>query len=321
MKQGDVCVITGGSGFIGSNLAIELVKRGMRVRVLDDFSTGRRVNLAPVISDVEIFEGDMRLADGVANAIRGAAYVFHQGAMTSVFRSVKDPRGCHATNLTGTLNVLIAARDAGAERVVYASSAAVYGEPDTLPVHEGLPTRPASPYGATKLAGEAYASAFHATHGLSAVSLRYFNVFGPRQNPGSEYASVVPKFVSQTLAGEPATIFGDGRQTRDFTFVGDVVRANILAAEAPDEVSGRAFNVAGGAPRSVGELLETIQRIVPGDHPAPVHAPPRPGEVRESAADVTRSREELGYEPSASFEEGLRETIEWVKTHEVLGPA
>ena len=224
-------VVTGGAGFIGSNLVHALLARGDRVRVLDDLSTGRPVNLDDVRRDVELMDGDVRDPDAVARAIEGAAVVFHQAAIPSVARSVADPVASNDVNVTGTLNVLVAARDAAVERVVYASSAAVYGNADALPLHEGMLTRPASPYGVSKLAGERYLEAFTRTYGVPTVALRYLNVFGPRQNPRSEYAAAIPRFISCTLGGDAPTIFGDGEQARDFVFVDDVVQANLLAAE------------------------------------------------------------------------------------------
>jgi UDP-glucose 4-epimerase len=303
-------VVTGGAGFIGSNLVHALLARGDRVRVFDDLSSGRAVNLEDVRSDIEVMDGDVRDVGSVARAIDGAAVVFHQAAIPSVARSVADPMSSNDVNVTGTLNVLVAARDAAVERVVYASSAAVYGNADALPLHEGMLTRPASPYGVSKLAGERYVEAFTLTYGLPTVALRYLNVFGPRQNARSEYASAIPRFISCTLGGDAPTIFGDGEQARDFVFVDDVVQANLLAAEASAPAWGRAFNVGRGERRTVNELLDAIRRLVPGEHPAPVHAPPRPGEVRDSWSDISAAHQVLGYEPAVAFEEGLRRTIE-----------
>ncbi|MGZ5302013.1 MAG: SDR family oxidoreductase [Actinomycetota bacterium] len=312
-----LAVVTGGAGFIGSNLVHALLAGGDRVRVFDDLSTGRPVNLDDVKRDVELTEGDVRDADAVARAIEGAAVVFHQAAIPSVARSVTDPVASNGVNVTGTLNVLMAARDAGVERVIYASSAAVYGNADTLPLHEGMPTRPASPYGVSKLAGERYLEAFTRTYGVPTVALRYLNVFGPRQNPRSEHAAAIPRFISCTLGGEAPTIFGDGEQARDFVFVDDVVQANLLAAAAREPAWGRAFNIGRGERRTVNELLAAIRALVPGEHPAPVHAPPRAGEVRDSWSDVGAARETLGYEPAVGFEEGLRRTIEWIASGSV----
>ncbi len=236
--------------------------------------------------------------------------MFHEAAIPSVARSVDDPIASNEVNVTGTLNVLVAARDANVERVVYASSAAVYGNADALPLHEGMPTRPASPYGVSKLAGERYLEAFTRTWGLPTIALRYLNVFGPRQNPGSDYAAAIPRFISCTLAGEAPTVFGDGEQARDFVFVDDIVRANMLASTAPEAAWGRAFNIGRGERRTVNELLAAIRSLIPGDHPDPIHAPPRPGEIRDSWSDITAAREALGYQPLTGFEDGLRLTID-----------
>jgi UDP-glucose 4-epimerase len=311
VRPGDLALVTGGAGFIGSNLALELLGRGARVRVFDDLSTGRRSNLDAVSGDVELVEGDVRDPSSLEGAMRGVTTVFHEAAIPSVFRSVGDPVSSHEANATGTLNVLIAARDADVERFVYASSSSVYGNVDVLPVSEDVAARPLSPYGVSKLAGERYLGAFAATYGMATVSLRYFNVFGPRQNPEAEYAAVVPRFIARTLAGDRVKIFGDGEQSRDFTFVGDIVGANLAAAAAPEAAWGRAFNVAYGGRHSVNELLSTIQELVPGEHPDPEPEPARPGDIRDSQADISAARDVLGYEPRFSFEEGLRKTVAW----------
>jgi nucleoside-diphosphate-sugar epimerase len=315
MTNGDLCLVTGGAGFIGSNLSRALLGRGFAVRVLDNFSTGRPENLADVAADVEQIEGDVRDRDGLDAAMRGVARVFHQAAIPSVARSVEDPATSHEANATGTLNVLIAARDAGVEGVVYASSSSVYGDTVALPVAETSAVHPLSPYGVSKLAGERYVGAFHASYGMAAVSLRYFNVFGPHQDPTSEYAAVVPRFVTATLEGRPATIYGEGEQSRDFTFVGDVVAANLLAADAPHEAWGQAFNIAYNDRHSVKELLEAIQELVPGYHQPPHYAPARPGEILHSQAGTGLAETLLGFQPTYSFEEGLRLTVEWFKEH------
>ena len=303
-------VVTGGAGFIGSNLVHALLQAGHRVRVLDDLSTGRPVNLDDIAGDIELIHGDIRDRDAVARAVTGAQLVFHEAAIPSVARSVADPITSNEVNVTGTLNVLVAARDSNVERVVYASSAAVYGNADSLPLHESMPTRPASPYGASKLAGERYLEAFTRTWGLPTIALRYLNVFGPRQNPGSDYAAAIPRFISCTLAGEVPTVFGDGEQARDFVFVDDIVRANLLASVAPEAAWGRAFNLGRGERRTVNELLVAIRSLIPGDHPDPIHAPPRPGEIRDSWSDITVAREALRYQPLTGFEDGLRLTID-----------
>jgi len=305
-------LVTGGAGFIGSNLVRELLTRGFEVRVLDNMESGRRHNLDDVADDVEVIEGDVRHLATVIRAMEGVARAFHQAAIASVARSVAAPLASNEANVTGTLNVLVAARDARTERVVYASSSSVYGDADHLPVTEEDRPKPISPYAVSKLAGEHYLAAFHASYGLPAVALRYFNVFGPRQDPASEYAAVVPRFVTAALAGAPVTIYGDGGQSRDFTFIADVVLANVLASEAPEAAWGRAFNVAYNRRHSVNDLLAGIRALVPDvQQQEPIHAPPRPGEIRDSQADVTAATEVLGYRPQSSFTDGLRRTVEW----------
>jgi nucleoside-diphosphate-sugar epimerase len=306
---GERCLVTGGGGFIGSTLAVALCRAGWGVRVLDDFSTGRRPNLDDVAGDVEIVDGDLRDPAAVRAAVGGVEVVFHQGAVASVARSIEDPWTSHEVNVSGTLHILLAARDEGVRRVVVASSAAVYGNAAPPPLHERLVPRPASPYGVTKLAAERYAEAFTRTWDLPTVSLRYLNVFGPRQDPASSYASAIPTFITRTLADLAPTVYGDGEQARDFIFVDDVVRANMLAAASPAGASGRAFNIGRGERRTVNEALSTIRSLVPGDHPAPKHAAARLGEIRDSWSDVAAAREALGFEAVVPFDEGLRRTI------------
>lgn len=308
---GDLCLVTGGAGFIGANLVRSLAHQGMRVRVFDDLSTGSLVNLEELLGELDFVEGDVRDAEAVLAATQGAAVVFHLAAVPSVARSVADPRTTHEVNVTGTLNVLIAARDSGCQRVVAASSSAVYGEQPTLPLHEELVCRPISPYGASKLAAERYLFAFHASYGLPTVALRFFNVFGPHQNPLAEYAAVVPRFIERTLARAPVTIYGDGEQCRDFVFVADVVQACLLAADSGPDAWGGAFNVALGERHTVNELAAAIAGVIGGMGPPPEHADPRPGEVRESHGDVTEIERVLGYAPEYGFEEGIRRTVAW----------
>jgi len=305
-------LVTGGGGFIGSNLVRALLAEGRSVRVLDDFSTGAAENLDGLAGGLEIIEGSLLDHDAVARAVEGASVVFHLAARGSVARSVEDPIGSHHANATGTLAVLDASRLAGVDRFVYSSSSSVYGGIDALPLHEGLPTVPASPYGVTKLAGEHYCRAFHRTYGFPTVSLRYFNVFGPRQSPDSAYAAVIPRFISALLSGERPVVQGDGGQSRDFTYVDNVVHANLCAAGAPDEALGRAFNVAQGGRYSLMDLLEALRPIVGSGEVEIEWAPPRPGDIRHSQADVTAARELLGYAPEVTFEEGLRRTVAWL---------
>jgi UDP-glucose 4-epimerase len=300
-------LVTGGAGFIGSNLVRALLERGDEVRVLDNFSTGNRANLETL--EVEIVEGELRSYERVHNAVRGTEVVYHLGALGSVPRSVQDPLTTNGVNVDGTLNVLLAARDEGVRRVVFASSSSVYGSSATLPATEGSPVDPISPYGVAKLAAERYCVSFSRVYAsFETVVLRYFNVFGPRQNPRSQYAAAVPLFISAIAAGEPVTIFGDGGQSRDFTYVENVVAANLAAADAAG-ANGRIFNVAAGAPNSVNALIETIAALL-GKDVLREHAPPRAGDIRDSFADVSAARDVLGWEPTIDFEDGLRRTID-----------
>jgi UDP-glucose 4-epimerase len=302
-------LVTGGAGFIGSNLVGALLERGEDVRVLDNFSTGLRGNLAGL--DVEVVEGELRSYERVHNAVRGVEAVFHLGALGSVPRSVQDPLTSSAVNVEGTLNVLLAARDEGVRRVVFSSSTSVYGTSRERPTKETSPPDPISPYGVAKLAAERYCVSFTRVYeSLETVVLRYFNVFGPRQSPFSQYAAVVPLFVTKIAAGEPITIHGDGEQSRDFTYVANVVDATIRAAHAPD-ASGRIFNVAAGSPASVNEVADTIGRVL-GKPVERTFEPPRPGDIRDSWADLTAARETLGYEPAVGLEDGLRATAEFL---------
>jgi nucleoside-diphosphate-sugar epimerase len=300
-------LVTGGAGFIGSNLARALVDRGDEVRVLDNFSTGNRANLEGL--DVEIVEGELRSYERVHHATRRAEIVYHLGALGSVPRSVQDPLTSSAVNIEGTLNVLLAARDEGVRRVVFSSSSSVYGAKRELPVTESLLADPISPYGVAKLAAERYCVSFSRVYeSFEAVVLRYFNVFGPYQSPRSQYAAMVPLFITAIAAGETVTVFGDGEQSRDFTYVENVIDATLLAADA-EGASGRIFNVAAGSPASVNDVAAAIGRIL--DKPVErSFAPPRPGDIRDSWADVRAAHETLGYEPFVDLEDGLRRTIE-----------
>jgi UDP-glucose 4-epimerase len=307
-----ISLVTGGAGFIGSHIAEALVRRGDQVRVLDNLSTGKLENLAGIAGRFELLEGDIRDLATCRRAVDGAAAVFHEAALASVARSVEDPLLCNAVNVTGTLNLLVAARDAGVRSVVLASSSAVYGDDETLPKVEGREGRPLSPYGASKLFDEKYGQAFHALHGLDVVALRYFNVFGPRQDPRSEYAAVIPLFIASILGGGRPTIYGDGEQSRDFIHVDDVVRAN-LAAAASASAAGEAFNVASGAGTTIIGLLAAVNRAI-GTSVEPVHAPPRPGDILHSTADISKARRLLGFTPSLSFVDGLEATIAWYRS-------
>jgi nucleoside-diphosphate-sugar epimerase len=299
--------VTGGAGFIGSNLVERLVGEGERVRVLDNLSTGRWENLEPWLDGVQVIEGDLRDPEAVRRAVDGVDYVLHHAAIPSVPDSVDDPVTAHACNATGTLRLLVAARDAGVKRLVYASSCSVYGDSPELPKREEMATDPLSPYAASKLAGETYCCVFHHVYGFEAVCLRYFNVFGPRQDPGSEYSAVIPLFITAMLEGAPLTVHGDGRQSRDFVYVEDVVEANLLACRAA-EAPGQVFNVASGERRTLLDLIARLSEVM-GREPEVVHTPPRPGDVRHSQADISRASRVLGYEPRVSFAEGLARTV------------
>jgi len=302
-------LVTGGAGFIGSHLVERLVATGQDVVILDDLTSGRRENFAAVRRRVSFIRGSVTDFSTCRRAVEGADYVLHQAALTSVQRSVDEPLTAHEVNATGTLNILLAARDARVRRVVYAGSTSAYGNPATLPNSETHVTQPLSPYAASKLAGEEYCSAFHATFGLETVVLRYFNIFGPRQDPNSQYAAVVPRFIASALQGEPPTIYGDGGQTRDFVYVANVVHANLLAARAPAaRVAGQVFNVGCGQSVSVNDLWERIRELA-GVPVLPKHEEGRPGEVRNSLASIDKARELVGYQPVVDFDEGLRQTV------------
>ncbi|MHB1243409.1 MAG: SDR family oxidoreductase [Gaiellaceae bacterium] len=301
-------LVTGGAGFIGSNLVRALLERGDDVRVLDNFSTGNRANLLGLEDDVEIVEGELRSYERVHNAVRGVELVFHQGALPSVPRSVQDPLTTSAVTIEGTLNVLLAARDEDVRRVVYASSSSVYGNSGTLPRTETQQPDPISPYAVAKLSAERYCVSFDRVYGLETIALRYFNVFGPRQDPKSQYAAVVPRFLAAIDAGEAVPIHGDGAQSRDFTYVANVVEANLLAGER-EGVSGRVLNIATGRQASVNELADAIGAIL-GKPVEKSRLPVRAGDVRDSWADVSAAREVLGYEAGVGLEDGLRLTAE-----------
>lgn len=303
-------LVTGGAGFIGSHIVEELLRRGHHVRVLDNFSTGKRENLVNIQQKIELIEGDLTDGNVVSQAVRGMDYVFHLGAIPSVVRSVENPFQSHQANVLGTLNVLLACRENKIKRLVYSSSSSLYGDQPILPKEESMKPDPLSPYAGTKLAGEQYCSIFYATYGIPTVSLRYFNVFGPKQDPTSLYSAVIPRFIDCSLDGKPPTIYGDGKQTRDFTYIEDVVEANLRASEAPPKALGRAYNIAGGKSVSLLELLSEIQAII-GCTVAPVFEPPRPGDVRDSLAAIERAKKDLNFQPRFTLAEGLKKTVEW----------
>jgi nucleoside-diphosphate-sugar epimerase len=304
-------LVTGAAGFIGSNLAEALLAAGETVRGLDNFLTGKRENLAG-LEGMEFREGDIRDPEACRQACQGMDYVLHQAALGSVPRSVENPALSNDCNVTGTLNMLVAARDAGVRRFVFAASSSAYGDTPTLPKVETMPPQPRSPYALTKYVGEVYCRLFTELYGLETVSLRYFNVFGKRQDPFSTYAAVIPRFASALLAGRSPEIYGDGEQTRDFTYIADVVQANRKACSAPGEACGQVFNVAGGARISLNELYREIARLLGSDR-APRYGPPRPGDVRHSLADVGKAERLLGYRPTHDVRRGLQEAIGWYR--------
>jgi UDP-glucose 4-epimerase len=304
-------LVTGGAGFIGSNIVEELLARGEKVRVLDNLSTGRKENILPFLGKAEFVEGDIRDAKGTREAMEGIDVVLHQAAIPSVPRSVADPLTSHEVNITGTLNVLLAARDAGVKRVVNASSSSVYGDSPELPKHERMQTNPLSPYAVTKLAAERYCAVFANVYGLETVSLRYFNVFGPRQDPTSQYSAVIPKFITAMMKGERPTIYGDGEQSRDFTYISNVIEANLLAARA-DCDRGLAANSACHDRITLNQLVAKINGLL-GKDISPIYADPRPGDIKHSYADISLAERAIGYKPSVDFMNGLKRTVEWYR--------
>jgi nucleoside-diphosphate-sugar epimerase len=308
MEHAAEYVVTGGMGFIGSHIAEALLSRGDSVRIFDNLATGYEANLPPSSEGLQVVHGDLRDADVVRQAVSGARVVFHEGALASVLLSIDEPVVSLETNVNGTLNVLLAARDSGVERVVFASSSAVYGDSLILPKDEEMPTLPISPYAVQKLAAENLCQVFARVYGLQTVSLRYFNVFGPRQDPKSDYAAVIPRFISALLAGHRPVVYGDGEQTRDFTYVGNVVQANLLAAAAPN-AGGAVVNIGGGQRVSLNTLLQLAGKCI-GVDVEPEYREPRAGDIRDSVADISRATEILGYAPSIELEEGLQRTIQ-----------
>jgi len=302
-------LVTGGGGFIGSALVRVLLERGARVRVVDNFRTGLRSNLAGLEGQIELMEGDLSEPAVAQQSVAGMDYVLHEAAIPSVARSVEDPISSNQANVTATLNLLVAARDTRVKRFVFASSSSVYGDTEILPKVETMPERPISPYALSKLAGEKYSVIFHRTYGLPTVCLRYFNVFGPRQNPNSPYSAVISRFVMAALDGGKVTLYGDGRQSRDFTFVDNVVEANLLACAKEDAVGG-VFNIGTGERHTLNELVALLAAIVGREFDFE-YAPPRTGDVRHSLADIGSAWRILGYRPRVGFQDGLRRTVEW----------
>ena len=311
-------LITGIAGFIGSSIARELVRRGERVRGIDNFSTGKPENLVLISSAIDFREVDLLDMRGVSEACQGVDYVIHQAALPSVPRSIADPLSCNRSNVDGTLNLLVAARDAQVRRIVSASSSSVYGDTPHLLKSEDLTPNPISPYAVSKLAGEYYMRSFHAVYGVETVSLRYFNVFGPYQDPKSMYTGVMAIFIPKMLRQERPTIYGDGEQSRDFTYIDNVVKANLLACHAPaDKVAGRYFNIAGGRRVTINETYVLLQQLL-GYANAAFYAPERSGDIKHSLADIRLAKQHLGYRPSVEFEEGLNKTVEWYRSQALL---
>jgi nucleoside-diphosphate-sugar epimerase len=310
-------LVTGAAGFIGSSLVRALLDRGEEVRGLDNFATGRRENLTEVLDRIDFREISILDLDATRQACEGVDFVLHQAALPSVPKSVLDPLGSNRANVDGTVNVLVAARDAKVKRVVYAASSSAYGDTPTLPKHEAMTPDPISPYAVAKLASEYYLVSFHRCYGLETVCLRYFNIFGPRQDPSSPYSGVLAKFSLQMLRGEQPTIFGDGETSRDFTYIDNAVSANLLACSVPAaECAGRVFNCATGRRITLNETFEALKKLT-GYRGTAKYAPERAGDIKHSLADISLAKRHLGYKPSVNFEEGLRRTVEWYKTEAV----
>jgi len=308
------CLVTGGAGFIGSNLVRALLRRGCSVRILDNFSTGRRSNIADIEKDIQVVEGSIEDHSTLHKSLNGVETCFHFAAIPSVEKSVREPLSSNDANITGTLNVFLASKISAVKRVVFASSSSVYGNAVEMPLKETLPRTPISPYGVTKAAGEMYAQVFSLLYDIDIVCLRYFNVFGPCQNPASEYAAVIPKFLACMMRGTSPTIFGDGLQARDFTYVDNVVEANLKVMSLPGRISG-IFNVACGASMTLLELVQAMNRVL-GTNMEPVFSAPRAGDIRQSWADITRAQQALGYAPVMTVPEGLKKTAEWLAAHQ-----
>ncbi|MFA5293548.1 MAG: SDR family oxidoreductase [Phycisphaerae bacterium] len=305
-------LITGGAGFIGSNMVRFLLDKGQKVRVLDNFETGKRKNLAEIADKIELIEGDIRDKAKVQQAVKDVEVVYHLAALGSVPRSMKDPATTHDVNVNGLFTVLLAARDAKVRKIVFSSSSSVYGQSEVLPQHEDLPLAPISPYGASKAIGEIYFRAFYETYGLQSVCLRYYNVFGPRQDPTSQYAAAIPLFVSALMRDKSPRIFDDGEQSRGFTYIENVMQANWLAANAK-ETHGEAMNISTENAVTVNTVVNTIRKLLGKENIKPVYAPPRPGDIKHSLADIKKAKELIGYTPFVSFEEGIAKAINWYK--------
>ncbi len=304
-------LVTGGAGFIGSNIVRRLIDLGKKVRVIDNFSSGRRTNIEPLLDNLEFIEGDIRDFWTVAKAVEGVDYILHQAALPSVPRSIDNPLTSNEVNINGTLNILEAARFFGVKRLIYASSSSIYGDTEVMPKREDMAPSPLSPYAITKLAGERYCQIFYQLYGLETVALRYFNVFGPNQNPYSQYSAVIPKFITGLLIGKSPIIYGDGSQSRDFTFIENVVNANLLACER-DSCLGKVINIACGKEYTLNELVGKLQEIIGADVDIEYTAP-KPGDVKRSLADISGARKYLDYEVQTGFEEGLRKTVQYFK--------
>jgi UDP-glucose 4-epimerase len=310
MALSGIALVTGGAGFIGSHIAEALIHRGARVRVMDNLSTGHLRNLDKIAANVDFIRGDLADETSVSKAVEGVELIFHEAALPSVPRSVANPRDTHLACVEGTFNLLLAAKEKGVRRVIYAASSSAYGDQPTLPKTESMLPAPVSPYAAAKLVGECYCQAFTRTYGLETICLRYFNVFGPRQDPNSPYSGVVSRFIELLTRGDRPLIYGDGEQTRDFTYISNTIDANMLAAET-DRGIGEVINIANGARVTINELFHLVREITERDSIEPEYAPARTGDVLHSLADISRAREVLGYTPAVGFREGLKATVEW----------
>lgn len=315
----DLYLVTGGAGFIGSNLVERLVENGEHVRVIDNFSTGKAENLSQFLNKIELVNGDIRYLNTVMEAMKDVDYVLHQAALPSVPRSIETPLESNDVNTNGTLNLLYAAKEAGVKRFVYAASSSAYGESPTLPKVETMQTSPLSPYAVNKLAGEYNCKAFYNVYGLKTVAVRYFNIYGPRQDPGSYYSAVIPKFIKMMLSGIAPTIHGDGQQSRDFTYIENVINANLLACKASERAYGKVMNIACGERITLNKLVNELKKLLNVEIDA-VHGEPRPGDIKDSLADVNLAKNLIGYEPKVLVEEGLKRTVDWfLKNKHVLG--